>query len=274
VRAPRSADGQVQRALQPKLECCSRRAGPPDARQRVMSQASSQVAAAATPRTRAVAALRLWQGTRRYLRATLIALVLGVQAVQAIPEKQVTERSLERPEYRRFLRWVRGIFGAAGIAIDEQTIHRTLMQRDTALLAARRELLAPFAPLFEATSTRQQWALFISAERTCYRLHVDARAAGEAEFHSVYRSLEQDDFGLQPALAYRRVRAIYNYGKRRGPGPGYQGVARYIARRLFASDPKLESVRVSAERLYVGNPGDPLTSSGMEYEITLSRSEL
>jgi hypothetical protein len=142
------------------------------------------------------------------------------------------------------------------------------MAASSAQVAARDAILAPFGPLFGLTATGQQWTLFITVGRECFRLHIDA-AGADRQFHPVYRALGVDRAGLAPLLEYRRLRGIYDPKRTHPPSEAYAGMANFIAHRLFARHPELRSVRVRQERLYIGEPGTPPRSLGLEHELPM-----
>lgn len=206
------------------------------------------------------------------LRATLIAFALIVQALLAVPNRILQERDIARAEYEDFIVGVEHVLHGLGAERDRSTLNTSLMRTNAAIVEIRNELLAPVEPLFRLLGNDQQWSLFLSANRDCYRLVLDGQDAGTAEYHTLYRALELDAAGLAPLLTYRRVRALYNAGEQHGPSRAYDGLASHVSRELFGSYPDLSRVRLRIEHLRVGDVGEPLESMGLQYELVRTRA--
>lgn len=205
---------------------------------------------------------------RAHLRAALIALVVLVEGVEALPRSPLNEERLARPEGQRLITWLERGLSGVGAHPGRERIGSQLMAASSAQVAVREAVLAPFAPLFHLTATGQQWTLFITVGRECFRLHIDA-AGADGQFHPVYRALGLDRENLSPLLEYRRLRGIYDPKRNRPPSDAYAGLANFVARRLFARHPDWHAVRVREERLYIGEPGSQPHSLGLEHELPL-----
>lgn len=209
---------------------------------------------------------------RAHFRAALIALVLFVEGVEAMPRSALSLDKLQRPEGQRFLGWIERSLALVGAQPGRERIASQLVAASGALVETRNLLLAPFAPLFGLTSTGQQWTLFINVGREFFRLHIDA-AGADQRFKSVYRALDHDPEGLAPLLAYRRLRGIYDPRRKRGPSEEYAGFGHFVAEIFFARQPELVTVRLCMERIRVGPPGSTPQTLGFEHELIEQRPQ-
>jgi len=211
---------------------------------------------------------RLWPA----LRAALLTGILVVQCVQATPDRPIEPKGFERAEGRRLLGWLEASLAAFGMRTERARLEQELMEDSKRLLTLRNTLLAPVAPFFYYTDTRQQWGLFLLGSNQCFRMHVEVQRRG-GSWELVYRAGAEDRLGLAPWLRYRRLRGIYN-PSRVGARRQYQGFVDWLSRRILAEDPDSEAVRVSMERLEIGAPGEPTTSHGLEHVEVRTRAEL
>ena len=199
-----------------------------------------------------------------YLRGALITLALFSQCVSALPNKALTEDKLERPESRRALRWLAVVLRPLGI--DE---HAYVLEQSRHLVAVRRDLLRPVAPLLAAAGMQQQWHLFLTATDNVYRLRVDA-SLPDGAWTTIYRTDHEDVLGLAPLLEYRRVRSTYNPG-RTGARPQYEAFARWLMARIWKAQPAYAALRVGMEHLEVGGPERAPELLGMDFVIEAGR---
>lgn len=205
------------------------------------------------------------------VRGLLIAFALGVEAVRAIPSKPLQDQHFTLPQGVRTLDQLEAGLSLVGARPGRAAIQQTLVASSAAILEVRESVLAPFEAVFHATATGQQWTLFLSAHRECFRLHIDGRAHEHEPWQSLYRALSHDALGLAPLLEYRRARGLYDPGRISGPSPAYAGLTQALALRVFAARPSLTRVRVRLERLRVGAAGEALASLGMEHERQYER---
>jgi hypothetical protein len=210
-------------------------------------------------------------GARAVLRASLISLVLLVECVGATPGEPFDEERLMRPEGVRAVAWTGRLLALAGRQADDAAVRSDLIRATQDLIRLRNTALEPFQPLFHYTATHQQWGLFISPKRECFRMRVEA-LADDGRWRLLYSVLEQDDPDLS-VLRYRRLRAMYNPRLKQGPSQQYPGLVTWVGRRLFARHPDYQQVRVRMERILIGQPGDPIQQLGFEHEETRPRSE-
>lgn len=183
-----------------------------------------------------------------YLRAALITLALLAQCVNAFPDKPLTEEKLARPQGRRSVRWLSRLSGASDVATSAQLV--AWSERG---VTARKWLLAPLAPVLQGAALRQQWNLFLTVSDEVFRLRIDVQALDDKTWRLVYRANELDALGLSSLLSYRRVRGIYNPSKY-GARSQYESLTGWLAQRVLQEHPTLSALRVSMERLSIGEP--------------------
>lgn len=209
-------------------------------------------------------------GSRALFRALLIFAVLLVECVAATPFEPFDEERLQRAEGVRAVAWVGRALALAGEPQrDDAEVRALMIDATKRLVRLRNAVIEPFQPFFHYTSTHQQWGLFITPKRECFRMWIEARADDE-QWRLVYRVLEQDDpdFSL---LRYRRLRAMYNPRLKQGPSGQYPRLVDWVAERLFARDPELREVRVRMERILIGQPGEPIQQLGFDHVQTRAR---
>ena len=204
------------------------------------------------------------------VRAALIALVLLVQGVSALPNHPVSKANLARPEAVRAVAVADGVLGAVGLSPGRPALSRALRDGSRAMVDARGMLLRPFEPLFHYTGTHQQWGLFLLGTRECFGIHVDAQRR-DGGWQRLYHALDPGPAPLEAVLRYRRLRGIYNPRAKNGPHGQYPGFVHALARRVFARAPGYLRLRVQMERLRVGEAGSAPQSLGFEYALELRR---
>jgi hypothetical protein len=202
------------------------------------------------------------------VRASSIAIVLLVQCVGSTPGEPFDDERLQRPEGERAVTWVGRALSLVGRHVERPAIRARLIGLTTDLVRLRNGVLAPFQPFFDLTATHQQWGLFITPKRECYRAAVDARRGGE--WVELYRVLELDNDELA-MLRYRRLRAIYNPNLKRGAGAQYPGFVTWLAQRLMGRHPDYDAVRVRMQRVLIGDPGQPTRVLQWDFEEARER---
>lgn len=209
-------------------------------------------------------------GVWAWLRSALIAVVLFVQVIGAMPSQPFDTERLARPEGQRFVSAIETALAAIGAPAERAAIERELIAITRSAVRLRRGLLAPFDPMLEGLASRQQWGLFLMMGGEYFRMHVDAQTA-YARFAPVYIAGELDRTGLAASLRYRRLRGIYNPSIRRGPSREYDGFVNWLTRELFHSHPEYVALRVRMEHLALPNDRSPPRHVGFEHVRTRRR---
>jgi len=208
--------------------------------------------------------------SRARVRAALIACILIVEGIQAVPSKPLNESHLTGPTGARWVRRIEQALAVVGSHPTRDQITARVIAISEGALSVRRALLEPTKALAEITRTGQQWPLFASGRRECYRLLIEARGA-DMPFRTVYQANGVDTDNLAPLLEYRRIRGSYDANVRHGPSGSYGALVHLVAQRLFAVHPELTVVRARLERLYVGSPGQAVATLGFEHEVSEAR---
>ncbi|HJK93961.1 MAG TPA: hypothetical protein RMH85_29780 [Polyangiaceae bacterium LLY-WYZ-15_(1-7)] len=189
------------------------------------------------------------------IRAGLIVLAVAVSLFEGCPVPNVQRRHVERPVGQREVRrWV-GVLGALGVETTPEELTEDAIAVSEAATRRHRALLAPFAPFFALTQTRQRWSLFPVADPEPWVMHLEGSRDGRA-WELLYRPVDPEHVFLRERLEYRRVRAIWNPGTA-GPRFDYPRFVDWVARESFAARPELEHVRVRFAKVRVSLPGEP-----------------
>jgi hypothetical protein len=207
------------------------------------------------------------------VRAGIIACVLVVQFLSAIPGRRLTEQHLATPEGERIVAWLQSALRVVHVQPAPEAVKRRLILIADHGLDLRDALLRPFQGLLDQVGSHQGWGLFQLSSRECFRIWIESRHA-DADFSIVYRPHGEDQFGLAPWLRYRRLRGIYNPRIISGVSEQYDALVDWIARRIFASDPACVQVRVRMERIDRGTRDQAERTLGFDYERVRAREEL
>jgi hypothetical protein len=202
------------------------------------------------------------------LRALLVALVLVVQAIMALPTPDpITDRLAKDPAARQQIAdWTRAIH-AAGIDWSEDEVLARARAVTGALRSTQRALLVPFRPAIRILGLDPEWALFAFPQTHPYQVEVAGRSSAGGPWTVLY--LPHRAGFLADQLEYRRVRGVLL--PRRGRPPSWDGVVDWIAEETFRRRPEIVEVRVRAIRTRTALPGEELTERP-SYRFTESRS--
>lgn len=162
-----------------------------------------------------------------HARAALIALAIVVGLLDGCP----IPRGAERP-------------------VMERRVPPAVVDVIDAVDRVRTTLLRPFRPLADAAKLRQRWRLFSGANRSRYRMRVEART-GDGDWELVYRVLDDDHAFRADAIEQRHVRGAWNPHAIAGARPGYPAFARWIGGEVLAAFPRYTEVRVAQEKIAI-----------------------
>jgi hypothetical protein len=119
-------------------------------------------------------------------------------------------------------------------------------------------LRLPFKPFFEVTDTSQQWGLFAIVTQKPDHLVIEVRRDGD--WQTLYRRLDPEDDWRDPVLKYRRIRGVWD-GVDDEPKGTYKRFTVWIAKEIFAEQPRVDRVRVVLERQRVTWPWQPVDTT-------------
>ena len=207
-----------------------------------------------------------------YLRALLITIIVGINFIQASPAPgKVAKSALKDPiALEELERWV-DIFAFFGLeqtpeGISELTVDLADNWRD-----GKRFLTRPMKPFWKFTATQQGWGLFTYPDTHPYVLEIQVRGK-KPDYRPIFRSQDSEhDFG-RSVLTFRRVRGMYNPG-RRAPKT-YKPMTKWFARKVFAAHPDANRVRFRFHRVHTTLPGEPVDEQTKNrFSRTVKRSE-
>jgi hypothetical protein len=188
------------------------------------------------------------------LRAALIALVLVVSWVDAMPLPELSASDLRYEMAGDEIRAWQGVLARVGIVVSEGELAEAGLAIGARSTAFRRGILRPFRPFFRVTGVGQAWGLFAYPDPHAGRLVVEGRA-GEEEWQPLYVAPGADE-PLEAVLECRRVRGVYDdVGDRPRPGAAWLRFADWIAALAFARYPELDEVRVRLPYKHIVVPG-------------------
>jgi hypothetical protein len=211
--------------------------------------------------------------TRSDLRATMLAVVVAINGIAALPlarkaDHKSFERKLAQDEVRRW----QGLLAGVGLGFTREELTEGAFTFAKGSLATRKFLLDPFKPWFHFTGTGQAWGLFTYPDRYPGRLLVEARE-GEGEWVLLYAALDAEHAFNRDKLVYRRVRGVYDSSSEK-VGTSYDPFCSWIAAEVFAARPQYEEVRVRFLTIHTHEPGeqgDTLTVEGEKNARTRHR---
>jgi hypothetical protein len=173
-------------------------------------------------------------------RSIVIALVLALSVLQALPGKAVKTAELMPIE--------RALGSGVSSAIRETS---------RAWVKTRRFLLSPFDRLVDELGLGQRWRLFTVRGRHTYRINIEAMGEDQ-RWQLLYRAHDVDVLRLSPELTYRRLRGIFDPHNKDDANAQYDAFVQWISKRVLDRHPEYVGVRVSMERLKLNSP-DALT---------------
>ncbi len=187
---------------------------------------------------------------RDHLRAGLLAALLLSHGLVALPlGPRVTAKSIAEP---RAQREVDGWMALAGpLGFSREGFIDTVIAGSDLLVSTDRRVVGPMAKRWKLLGIGQAWALFavpIDTPRTLEVSGIDAQGR-----HLLYRRHDPEHAVLADVFGYRRVRGVYDRGKRTR---SYRELATWTAATLMAQDPGLVSVEMLQRERLVGAPGE------------------
>lgn len=190
--------------------------------------------------------------TRDDVRAAAILVMVGVQAVGALPVPPAVRA--HDPAIRDEATRVGALFAAVGVDTSGEALSRRARAVVARYAAARATLLGPLRPFFRLTGTGQAWGLFAYPDRYPVRLVVEGRA-GEGEWTRLYAAHDPEATFGADVFTYRRIRGVYDGNAERGTRV-WERFCTWAALEVFAARPEVTEVRVSFRRVHTFEPGE------------------
>lgn len=189
-------------------------------------------------------------------RAVLIAVVLVLQLLDAIPLPELKKKHLAEPVAKAEIkRWTQ-LFNDLGAGVTEAEVTERALAVGGAMGRFRKTVLRPWAPFRHWTGTGQNWGLFAYPYPDAGRLVVDGLTPGK-ERVTLYQAPGDGEDWLVRRLEYRRVRGIYDdAGDRAKPRALYKALARAVSIEVFERHPELDAVEVRLDLVWAVVPGE------------------
>jgi hypothetical protein len=137
----------------------------------------------------------------------------------------------------------------------------------------RGKVLKPFKPFSELVRAHQKWNLFAGASKDRYRMWIEARTGPDGEWEILYRVYDDEHDWMADQFAYRRMRGAWAPRGSRGPRGAYSGFCSFVAREVFR-DPQYNEVRVSMEKVKIGDRGGATFTGELTYQQTRTRASV
>lgn len=188
-----------------------------------------------------------------WIRGICITLGLAICFVAASPSPgKVSGAALKDPIAREELnRWVQ-IFSWAGVEMTPEDVAALTVDLADTWKTGKNYLLTPFRPIWKITATQQGWGLFTYPDTHPYRLEVSWREKN-GPYTVIYRSLDREYDFLEGPITFRRVRGMYNPGRK--VPKTYKGVTEWYSAMVFERIPEAQRVRFRFHRAHTPTPG-------------------
>ncbi len=152
---------------------------------------------------------------------------------------------------------------------DDDAVTPALAAAAGSVARLQRTVMTPFRPIRDGLRFTQGWRLFPVANRDRFRMWIEAREGPVAPWELLYRPHDPVHTVLGDELEYRRVRGAWNPGTRNARG-AYPHFVTWVARTMFAREPRFQEVRVRMERLAI-DPRAGTTGATGEFIYVQSR---
>jgi hypothetical protein len=192
-----------------------------------------------------------------HLRAGLITSVCLVATCAAFPMPgPATEKALTDEAGQAELRQWIGLLHNVGIELTTDELGAWVMWVARGSRKIRATVIAPFNQFFRLTATQQGWGLFAYPDTHPHTLMVQG-AASAGPYRDLYVSQDPEHRWLAGTLHYRRIRALYNPGRR--PPRTYGPFVTWLAARAFEDHADVDRVQVHFTRARTTLPWEPDT---------------
>lgn len=181
-----------------------------------------------------------------HVRAALILALCGVAVVAALPSPGPSAKKLMKDEagQQELRQWVT-ILGNFGWHTDEDTLADQVMVLSKTSRSAKSSITKPFRPFFRLTGTWQGWGLFAYPDTHPHSMIIEV-APVRGDYEVIYDSRDPELRWMGPTLHFRRVRALYNPGRK--PPAAYRHFVEWLSTKAFEDYPDAARMRVSFVR--------------------------
>jgi hypothetical protein len=190
---------------------------------------------------------------RDQLRAGLIAVVLLLQLLDAVPLPELRAKHLANPVAKAELKQWSEVLHAVGVTVTPTELGEIGLRMGSVAGTFRKTALRPWHPFRQLTGTGQSWGLFAYPEPATGRLVLDGRSAVGTE--TFYRAPGGKNDALESVLEYRRIRGVYDGASDR-PQPRriYRRFGVWVASRIMRVRPDITDVEVRLDLHPVRTP--------------------
>ena len=191
---------------------------------------------------------------RAQLRAVLLAIVIATQGWIALPiGPKVTQESIRSDNGKREVdAWMKL---AGPLGFTRESFETTVIEWSSWLVELDKVVSAPIRPVLHTIRIGQGWALFSAADDDPLTFQIRGRTF-DGEERLLFSRLDPDHEFLKPVFGFRRVRGIYDLGRKTMP-PRYHNMAKWAANRAFATYEDLEFVEIVQIEVINKPPGVP-----------------
>lgn len=219
----------------------------------------------ATTTTTAPTGTGLW---RRQAVAVAVLVWVAICGVAAIPDVGRANGNWNDPRVNDELTsW------AKALGLPPSAFKRSLQTVVDDLVGVRRLVMKPFRPLLDATGVRQSWVVFVAGTRQADRFEV-VGFRDDGTVVDLYRrgdDTAQHDATLIEGSRFRNATFLAAWPDQRGKR-WRRRVCDIVARRAFANDDALTSVRCSFLRRRNVKPGEgPIPDETRTLAVTVRR---
>jgi len=209
------------------------------------------------------------------IRAGLIAVVLLIQFLDAVPLPELKESNLKQPLAQDELdRWTE-VVNDLGLDWSREELTARALAVGGVAVSFRKAVMAPWKPFLRFTGTGQSWGLFAYPDPYAGRLIIRSRDA-KGDWTEHFRAPAEGDDWLVARMLFRRVRGVYDdAGDRARPGKAHDRFVNWVAREIFLREPEAQSVEVRFDVTEVLTPDEgPWEPETLRHNRTRTRDRL
>lgn len=189
-------------------------------------------------------------------RATALAIVVCMSLFLAAPwPRAITANDLKRPEAHQEVSLWLSTLDDWGWHWERKEFEIFLIENSARMAAPIRHIRPMIRPVLQIFGIDQRWGLFTSPDTYPHRLVIDIKHEKGAKFERYYTSLKMEDSPLASALAYRRIRGVYD-GNTSRLGRTYGPFTRWVSAQVFSLEPSVQAIRVGFIRTHTTLPGE------------------
>lgn len=186
------------------------------------------------------------------LRAAFVAVHVTFVTLLSMPEPEVEDRDLQRPEVQKWFDEATERVHSWGLDVTREQVEAWSVTWGQRYLAVRSVVLYPAWSYANLTGAQQSWRMFGDVPANTAVFFIEARYGKE------WRVIHQSRFG--PAVwreswfDQERVRAMFNQFTRKKSRAAWDRIAVWLAGELPADFPDAESFRMGMRSVEIPDP--------------------